>query len=90
MRRVLRLHAGVLALVCGVLGGLGLWAMTAWLVIKGGPDVGPHLRLLNQYFYGYTVTWTGAFVGFFYGALCGAVLGWTIGAVYNAVVGLRE
>ncbi len=90
MRKVLRLHAGVLALVCGFLGGAGLSLMTAWLLVKGGPHVGDHLRLLGQYFYGYTVTWTGAVVGFFYGALVGAIVGWAIGVVYNAVAGLRE
>jgi len=90
MRRVVRLHAGVLALVAGVLAGTGLALMTAWLLVKGGPRVGDHLRLLGQYFYGYTVTWTGVVVGFFYGALLGAIVGWSIGVVYNVVAGLRE
>jgi hypothetical protein len=89
-RAVARLHAGVLALVCGAIGGAGLFAMTAWLVIKGGPNVGIHLQLLNQYFYGYSVTWTGSIVGFIYGAVTGAVVGWLIGSVYNIVATLRE
>ncbi|MGD0945998.1 MAG: hypothetical protein ABSA52_01100 [Candidatus Binatia bacterium] len=89
-RAVARLHAGVLALVCGVLGGAGLFAMTAWLVIKGGPNVGSHLQLLNQYFYGYSVTWRGSVVGFIYGAVTGAVVGGLVGAVYNIVATLRE
>jgi hypothetical protein len=89
-RAVARLHAGVLALVCGVLGGAGLFVMTVWLVIKGGSHVGAHLQLLSQYFYGYSVTWTGSIVGFIYGAVTGAVVGWLIGSVYNIVVTLRE
>jgi len=89
-RAVARIHAGVLALVCGVLGGGGLFAMTAWLLIKGGPNVGVHLQLLSQYFYGYSVTWTGSIVGLVYGGVTGAVVGWLIGAVYNFVAGLRE
>lgn len=89
-RAVARMHAGVLALVCGVLGGAGLFGMTVWLLIKGGPHVGAHLRLLGQYFYGYSVTWTGSLVGLVYGALTGALVGWLIGVVYNTVVGLRE
>lgn len=89
-RAVARIHAGVLALVCGVLGGAGLFAMTAWLVIKGGPNVGAHLQLLSQYFYGYSVTWTGSIIGFLYGAVTGAFVGWLIGIVYNVVAGLRE
>ncbi len=89
-RAVARMHAGVLALVCGILGGGGLFAMTAWLLIKGGPNVGAHLRLLGQYFYGYSVTWTGSLVGLVYGTLTGAFIGWLIGAIYNLIAGLRE
>jgi len=86
---IARLHAGVLALVGAVIGGVGLFAVTAWLVVKGGPHVGAHLQLLNQYFYGYTVSWPGSVVGFLYGAAVGAVAGWSIGAIYNLIVGLR-
>jgi len=88
-RAVVRIHAGVLGLVFAVLGGLIVFLMTAWLLIKGGPVVGPHLSLLGQYFYGYSVTWWGSLVGFGYGALVGGVAGWIIGAVYNAVAGFR-
>ena len=90
VRAVARIHAGVLALVCAVIGGAGLFGMTVWLLIKGGPRVGAHLRLLGQYFYGYSVSWTGSVVGLVYGAVLGAIVGWVIGMVYNAVAGLRE
>jgi ABC-type dipeptide/oligopeptide/nickel transport system permease subunit len=63
--------------------------MTAWLIIKDGVMVGLHLQLLDNYFIGYSVTWTGAVIGFFYGALSGAIIGWTIGKVYNRIAGLR-
>lgn len=88
-RAVVRIQAGVLGLVCAVLGGLTIFLMTAWLLIKGGPIVGPHLSLLGQYFYGYSVTWGGSLIGFGYGALVGGVAGWLVGAVYNTVAGLR-
>ena len=87
---VARLHARVLALIGAIVGGLGLFAMTAWLLIKGGAEVGPHLGLLNQYFYGYSVTWQGAFVGLLYGVAVGAIAGWLVGALYNLVVGMRS
>jgi hypothetical protein len=87
---VLRLQTGVLAFACAVIGGVGLCAMTAWLVIKGGPHVGVHLRLLSQYFYGYSVTWKGSLLGLVYGAITGGAFGWLIGAVYNGVVALRR
>jgi hypothetical protein len=89
-RMIIRLQAGVLAVVCAVIGGLGLFIMTAWLVIKGGRTVGPHLRLLDQYLVGYSVTWRGSFIGLVYGALLGAIVGWTIGTIYNMVAGARH
>lgn len=88
-RAVARLQGGVLALVFGVLGGLTLFVMTAWLLIKGGPNVGQTLNLLGHYFIGYSVTWPGAFVGLFYGALVGGIVGWVIGVIYNRIVGIR-
>ena len=86
---VARIRAGVLALVGALIGGLGLFIMTAWLVIKDGPQAGRHLQLLSNYFVGYSVTWTGSIVGLFYGALTGGVVGWAIGTIYNKVVGIR-
>ena len=89
-RAVARIHAGVLAVVCAILGGGGLFLMTIWLLIKGGPLVGQHLNLLGQYFYGYSVTWFGSVVGLVWGVVVGGVIGWTIGQVYNLVVWLRQ
>jgi hypothetical protein len=87
---VAKIQAGVLAVVCGLIGGLGLFIMTVWLLLEGGQQVGTHLQLLSNYFIGYSVTWVGSFVGLFYGALTGGVLGWTIGFIYNKVVGIRR
>jgi hypothetical protein len=89
-RAVARIHAGVLALVCAVLGGGGLFIMTLSLVIRGGVNVGAHLSLLSWYFYGYSVTWGGAFLGLLWGALAGGLVGWVIGEVYNLVVWVRQ
>lgn len=88
-RAVARLKAGILAAVMGLICGTGLFAMTAWLLIKGGKNVGGHLKLLSQYFIGYSVTWPGAVVGFLYGALVGGIIGWTVGFIYNRIVGIR-
>lgn len=87
---IVRIQAGVLAVVCALLGGGGIFVMTVWLLIKGGPQVGPHLQLLGQYFPGYSVTWKGSVVGLFYGALTSGVVGWTIGTIYNKIVSIRH
>ncbi len=89
-RVVIKIQAGVLAVVCALIGGIGLFAMTVWLLIKGGESVGLHLQLLDNYFIGYSVTWTGSLIGFLYGALFGGVIGWIIGKIYNAVAGFRQ
>jgi len=67
---VARIQAAfVMAVVCG----LGIFIATAWLLIKGGTNVGQHLQLLGQYFPGYKVTWAGSLVGMFYGAIVGGI-----------------
>jgi len=86
---IARIKTDALAAVCAVIGGIGLFVLTIWLVIKGGPHTGAHLQLLSQFFIGYSVTWWGSFVGLFYGALTGGIIGWMVGSIYNNVVGLR-
>jgi hypothetical protein len=87
---IARIRTNALAAVCALIGGLGLFAMTVWLLIKGGPHVGKHLQLLSNYFIGYTVSWGGSVIGLFYGALFGGAIGWTVGTIYNSVVNMRE
>ncbi len=87
---IARIRTNALAVVCAIMGGFGLFVMTAWLLIKDGPHVGEHLQLLSNYFIGYSVTWWGSVVGLFYGALCGGVIGWAVGMIYNKVVERRE
>lgn len=89
-RTIARIKADALALVCGLIGGVGLFTMTVWLVIKGGPSAGQHLQLLSNFFIGYSVTWAGAFIGLVYGAVTGGLIGWAVGRVYNSVVNTRQ
>jgi hypothetical protein len=87
---VVKLNAVTTGLVIGVLAGFLLLVATLWLVIKGGPHVGPHLALLGQYLPGYSVTVAGSLVGFAYGLVLGFVSGYVIGALYNLVAGKAE
>ena len=89
-RAVARLKAGILGLVFGLIFGIGLFAMTAILLIESGPNMGYHLGLLGNYFIGYTVTWKGAFIGFFWAFAVGVVIGWSIGVIYNRIVTIRS
>jgi hypothetical protein len=82
---ILRLNGWILGTVFGILGGLVVFLATIWLVLKGGPVVGPHLSLLSQFFIGYSVTYTGSVIGAVYGFVCGFVAGWIIAFIYNKV-----
>ncbi len=84
--RLLYLNAVVQGVTTGMFVGLGLFALTIWLVIKGGDTVGPHLSLLGQYFIGYSVTWRGAFIGMTYGFIVGYGIGYAYARIYNWVV----
>ena len=80
---VVRLRARVMALVFGSAFGSILFLMTAWLVIRGGEDVGAHLGLLAHYLPGYTVTWGGSVLGALYGFGLGAGFGFLLARIYN-------
>ena len=84
------MRARIMAVVFGMVGGTGVFLATAWLLVRGGIAVGLHLRLLGNYFPGYTVSWGGAFLGFLYGASTGAVLGYAVAWVYNRIVDRRH
>lgn len=90
LKEVIRLSRNVLGLTLGILFASGIFLATNILILKGGPTVGAHLQLLNQYFPGYRVTFAGGFLGGLYGFVVGYVSGWIIAAVYNWVVLLRH
>ncbi len=85
LNTLLTLNARAWGIAMGLLLGLGLFFATVLLVLKGGPNVGPHLSLIGQYLPGYRVTWGGAFIGFVYLFVIGYAIGRLIGGVYNAL-----
>ena len=88
--RIYRMHSLVNGIVSGIVCGAVLFAMTAWLLLKGGEQVGPRLALLGQYLPGYTVSWPGSLVGLFYGLLLGFVIGFGGSWLYNLISRLRR
>jgi len=89
-RTVLRLSGTVFGLVFGILFGLTVFVATNFLLIKGGDTVGPHLALLSQFFFGYSVSFPGSLIGFGYGLLYGYVAGFVTAWTYNRVVAWRR
>jgi hypothetical protein len=89
-KAVLHLNGHILGFIFGVVGALGLFVATNWLVLKGGEVVGPHLGLLGQFFIGYSVTFIGSFIGAAYAFVLGYLSGLFIGWIYNSVVLLKK
>jgi hypothetical protein len=87
--RLMRLNALFSGVAAGLLLGTGLFVATNWLVLRGGPVVGPHLRLLGEFFIGYDVTFLGSIIGFAYAFAVGMVAGAVIAWLYNVLVARR-
>ena len=93
LQATVRLSGKLLGVVLGLIMGVGVFLVTNWLILKGGPVdeatgqevVGPHLGLLAQYFPGYSVSIFGSFVGLLYGFLLGAITGLLVAWIYNKI-----
>ncbi len=78
-----KLDAIALGTAVGLVSGLGLFIASAWLLLKGGPIVGPNLSLLGQYLIGFQMTWPGAFIGLVEASLWGFVIGYSMAFFRN-------
>jgi len=90
LTRLMRQNATVQGVVTGLITGLGIFIATNWLIIKGGPVVGPHLALLGQFFIGYRVTFVGSLIGLGYGFVLGFGVGYGVARMYNWFADVRE
>ena len=81
----LRLNGNAWGVSIGLLFAIGLFAATNVLVLKGGENVGQHLGILSQYFWGYDVTFVGSLIGAVWAFVTGYVGARVICAIYNAL-----
>ena len=81
-----KLDRMALGVSTGAVAGIILFLATVFLVIKGGPVVGPTLQLLHNFFPGYTVTVSGSLLGLGYGFLAGFATGWMFAFIRNLTV----
>ena len=70
----------------GATAGVFLGLVTLFLVLKGGDDVGANLRLLAQYFPGFTVSYPGSLLSVAYGLIGGFAAGWSFALVRNTTL----
>jgi len=88
-RSFARLHKRAFATAVGTSTGLALWGATLLLVVTGGEVGGPTLSLLNQFFWGYSVTGLGAVLGLIYGFIVGFTGGWFFGLLRNGLTAIQ-
>ncbi len=79
-----KLDRVALGVAVGCVSGAALCLASLALVLKGGPVVGPHLRLLAQYLPGYAASPRGALLGLGYGLVGGFIGGWLLAVIRNA------
>ena len=61
-----------LGLAFGVLWAICVFLATIYVLLKGG---GHTIVLLQQFYWGYAISWGGAFLGLFYGFIYGFIFG---------------
>jgi hypothetical protein len=80
------LHKRAFGIAIGLGLGLSLFVATAMMLLRGQGVAGENLWLLQNYFYGYRVSWAGSVVGLVWGFVVGFVAGWFFAFCRNFVV----
>jgi hypothetical protein len=80
------LHKRAFGVAVGLVAGLCVFVVTLIGMLVQHDIAGPGLWLLQQYFYGYSVTFRGALVGMGWGFLVGFVAGWFLAFWRNVII----
>ena len=88
IRTFARLDKLAFAIAAGTVAGLLMFLVTFLPFIRSSTMLIPYLQLLGQYFIGYTVSITGAFIAFGYSFLWGFFCGWLFACLRNLFLGL--
>jgi hypothetical protein len=81
----LPLHKRAFGMAIGLASGLFFFALTTVTVLSNDPNA-IDLKILGEYFYGYTVSWPGAFIALAWGGFAGFVAGWFAAFMRNFVM----
>ncbi len=79
----MKLDKKAFGLACGILWGLSVFLMTLWVLWRGG---GSTLVLLQQFYFGYNISYTGAVIGLIWGFIDGFIGGWVFAWLYNKLI----
>ena len=81
------LHKRAMGTAVGAAAAAAVFLATAIPLLRGGQHI--PLELLQAYFRGYSVSWSGAFIGALWGGFVGFVLGWFLAFSSNVVLAVR-
>lgn len=81
----MKLNIKAFALTCGILWGLGLFALTWWILAFDGSISAP--TLIGRVYRGYTITPWGSLIGLIYAFIDGLIGGAIFAWLYNRLVG---
>lgn len=79
------LHKAAFGIATGLVSAIAIFTLTAFHILVN-PSNAPDIALLNKFFYGYSVSWTGAAIGFVWAGFTGFVMGWFAAFVRNVVI----
>jgi hypothetical protein len=81
------IHKRAFGIAIGTVVGVLVFGVTAFHRIANPQDA-LNIALLDQYFYGYAVSWPGAAIGALWGFFSGFVAGWFIAFCRNVALGM--
>lgn len=81
----MKLNVKALALALGIMWGLGLFAITWWIILFEGAT--GEVTLIGKIYRGYCISPIGSIIGFAWGFVDGVIGGAILGWVYNWFAG---
>jgi hypothetical protein len=82
-----KLNIKAFGFACGLVWGLGLFALTWWIILFDGPSTTPNL--ISQLYRGYTITPAGSLIGLVWALADGFAGGIVLAWVYNKFVDMQ-
>jgi len=80
----MKLNVKAMAITIAIIGGLGLFCLTWWIILFEGASYEPNL--ISKIYRGYTFSPEGSFIGMIWGFIDGAFGGICIAWIYNKFV----
>lgn len=84
----MRLDVKAFALACGLVWGLGLFALTWWIIAFDGTT--GERTLIGRLYWGYSISPTGSVIGLVWAFFDGLIAGGIFAGLYNFIAAPRD